>query len=80
MKAKTFIVTGETAAPRRVFTAEEIKKLNSNRFNRSVPVHCVLQLYTDNIDVLELGWNNPSRSTDTVLVLKEIYSTPKMNL
>ncbi|MBK8497184.1 MAG: hypothetical protein IPL50_20935 [Chitinophagaceae bacterium] len=38
-----------------------------------------MQLYSDNIDDLELDWMQRGE-TDTVMILDEIYTTPKINL
>jgi hypothetical protein len=58
--------------------ADEVYKANVNG-REAVVLHCVLQLYTDNINSLERSWVNLA-SADTVLYLNEIYRTPKMNL
>ena len=59
--------------------ADEARKIKSAHYNGNTVVHCRLQLYTDNLDDLELDWIKKG-VTDTVMILDEIYSTPKMNL
>ena len=48
--------------------------------NSGMVVHCMLHLYSDNIDIVQNGNFVKTRIADTILVLKEIYTTPKMNL
>lgn len=59
--------------------AEEVKKIKSVNYKGSTVVHCKLQLYSDNIDDLELDWIRKG-VIDTVMILDEIYSSPKINL
>ena len=60
-------------------SADEVKLIKSSDYKGSAVVHCKLQLYSDNIDDLELGWVQ-NGVIDTVMILNEIYSTPKINL
>ena len=59
--------------------ADEVRKIKSIHYKGNTVVHCMLQLYTDNLQDLELDWIKKG-VTDTVMILDEIYSTPKMNL
>ncbi|MEO7307972.1 MAG: hypothetical protein ABIR78_08785 [Ferruginibacter sp.] len=76
LKNKVFYVKGASVAGIR---AEDIVKIKSENFKGSTVLRCNLQLYTDNLTDLEIGYM-PRNSTDTVLILAEIYSTPKINL
>ncbi len=76
LKNKTFYING--ANPVEV-SADEVKKIKSNNYRGSAVVHCKLQLYSDNIDDLELDWIKKG-VIDTVMILDEIYTTPKINL
>lgn len=60
-------------------SADEVKTIKSSDYKGSAVVHCKLQLYSDNIDDLELDWMQRGE-TDTVMILDEIYTTPKINL
>jgi len=59
--------------------ADEVIKIESSKYKGCAVVHCKLQLYTDNLADLELDWIKKG-VTDTVMILDEIYSTPKINL
>ena len=59
--------------------ADEIIYINSSSHS-GVVMHCQLRLYSDNIDLISSGNFDNNRIADTILVLKEIYTTPKMNL
>ncbi|MEO6253105.1 MAG: hypothetical protein ABIO79_07365 [Ferruginibacter sp.] len=59
--------------------ADDVKQIKSDDYKGSVVVHCKLQLYSDNIDDLDLGWMQKGE-IDTVMILDEIYTTPKINL
>jgi hypothetical protein len=60
-------------------SADEVKIIKSSDYKGSAVVHCKLQLYSDNIDDLELDWMQRGE-IDTVMILDEIYATPKINL
>lgn len=59
--------------------ADDVNKIKSEYYKGNTVVRCQLQLYADNIDALELDYIQRG-TVDTVLVLDEIYTTPKMNL
>jgi hypothetical protein len=59
--------------------AGEVIKIKSVKYKGSAVVHCKLQLYSDNLDDLELDWIKKG-VTDTIMILDEIVSTPKINL
>lgn len=61
------------------FSADDVQFVYSSNFKGHAVVHCLLNTYTDNLYEMDLGYL-PIRSVDTVLILSEIYSTPKMNL
>jgi len=62
-----------------VFTPAQVSRVYSPEINNHVVVPCKLRLYKDNLSDLEL-YNNSVKDVDTVMILDEIYSTPKMNL
>jgi len=76
LKNKIFYINGNTPVE---LNADEVKIIKSNNYKGNTVVHCNLQLYTDNLDELELDWMK-KEITDTVMILDEIYSTPKINL
>lgn len=59
--------------------AQEVNKVNSSNYKGSVVLKCTLLLYADNLADLELDYIKKG-SIDTVMILDEIYTTPKMNL
>ncbi|NOT92229.1 hypothetical protein [Ferruginibacter sp.] len=77
LKNGVFIVTNTTGI--KEINADEVRWLNGDNFRGNVVVHCNLHLYNDNLYDLELG--RISRvQMDTIMVLKEVYTTNKMNL
>ena len=76
LKNKYFYVNGTTTTG---IKAEDIAKIKSRNFKGSAVVRCSLQTYADNLADLEIDYIQKG-VTDTVLVLDEIYSTPKINL
>lgn len=75
LKDKTFYVSGTTVE---AISADDVSKVKSEHYNGTV-VHCKLELYTDNISDLEIDYIKRG-AVDTVMVLNEIYSSPKINL
>ena len=75
---KIFYVSNPVSVKTAV-NADEVKKIKSVNYRGSTVVHCALQVYTDNLDELELDWIK-REVTDTVMILEEIISTPKINL
>jgi hypothetical protein len=59
--------------------ALEVSKVKSSKYKGTVVLRCSLQLYADNLSDLELDYIKKG-SVDTVLILNEIYTTPKINL
>ena len=59
--------------------ADDVTKVKSRNYKGSVVLRCNLLLYADNLSDLELDYIKKG-VTDTVMILDEIYSTPKMNL
>lgn len=57
----------------------DIKFISSKKYKGNTVLALNLLLYTTVFDELEMGLMK-TKSTDTVLVLNEIYSTPKINL
>lgn len=56
-----------------------VSKVKSSNYKGSVVVRCNLQLYADNLSDLELDYIKKG-VIDTVMILNEIYTTPKINL
>jgi hypothetical protein len=76
LKNKIFIISGNES---NIVNADKVKKIVCGNYKGTTVLHCTLQLYTENLTELEMGWTNLS-SVDTVLVLEEVYTTPKINL
>ncbi len=68
-----------TSAGKKDFMAENVKYVHATNFKGTTVVHCNLYQYTDVLTDLEKDYVS-TKSIDTVMVLKEIYSTEKMNL
>lgn len=73
---KVFSVDGERTA---FVNADDVIKVKSGNFKGTTVVHCKLLDYVDNLGDLYIDFIEKD-VVDTVLVLKEIYTTPKMNL
>jgi hypothetical protein len=76
LKNKSFEITGTNSGK---INAAEIKKIQSNKYKGNTVVECRLELYSDNYNVLETSGTKNSY-VDTVMILEEILSTPKMDL
>jgi hypothetical protein len=74
LKNGSFIINNK-----KEISADEVTNVYADNFKGTNVVHCNLYLYTDNITDLELGFMS-RKVIDTVMVLKEIYTTNKMNL
>lgn len=74
---KNFIVYSSKGE--RKIAAANVRTVHASNFKGTTVVRCRLHLYSDNIAEMQLGYT-PIKETDTVMVLKEIYSTEKMNL
>jgi len=59
--------------------ANDVRKVKSNNYKGSVVLRCNLLLYADNLADLELDYIKKG-VIDTVMILNEIYATPKINL
>lgn len=77
-KNKVFIVNVPGNAPV-ILKAKEVKAVKIHKYSGTVVLSCVLHTYTDNLDELE-KYNYQTSNIDTVLILSEVYQTPKMNL
>lgn len=75
---KEFVVTGPAAGPF-VLSAEGVKKVHAGNFKGEIVLPCLLHIYADDLELL-LRYQYISGDRDTVLLLNEVYSTPKMNL
>lgn len=76
LKNKIFYVSGANPVE---IAASEVSRVKSARYKGSVVLSCNLQLYADNIAEMELDYVVKG-TVDTIMILDEIYSTPKMNL
>lgn len=76
LKNKVFYVGSPNSVE---INADEVKKIKSDKYKGNTVVHCKLELYSDNVNDLELDFIQKG-VTDTVMILDEIYSTPKINL
>lgn len=74
---ENFIVYGSNGEKK--IAAANVRTVHASNFKGTTVVRCRLHLYSDNIAEMQLGYT-PIKETDTVMVLKEIYSTEKMNL
>lgn len=74
LKNKIFYVDGTSA-----FTATDISRIKSSKYRGNVVISVNLLTYTDNLADLEIDFIEKG-ATDTVLILDEIYSSPKINL
>jgi hypothetical protein len=78
LRQKKFIVTS-TNKQTKEWDALNVKIINAENFKGTIVVPCKLYLYTDNLYEMQLGYES-LKEADTVMVLKEIYGTKKMNL
>ena len=76
LKNKTFYIAG---SPATAINAEDVMKIKSDNYKGSAVVSCQLQTYVDNLTDLQIDYIEKGM-TDTVLILEEIYTTPKINL
>lgn len=76
LKNQVFYVNSSSPSAIR---ADEVAKIKSDDFKGNTVVHCNLLLYTENLSELDIDYIKRG-NIDTVLVLDEIYSTPKINL
>ncbi|MEO6540474.1 MAG: hypothetical protein ABIN74_05770 [Ferruginibacter sp.] len=76
LKDKFFYING---SPATVINAEDVMKIKSANYKGSTVVSCILQTYVDNLGELEIDYIQKG-TTDTVLILDEIYTTPKIIL
>ena len=78
LSGKLFSVVNNNG-PKTNYAADEIAYINTSRYTGTV-LHCNLTLYSDNIDVVQ-KWDYAGGSIiDTVMILKEVFTTKKMNL
>ena len=78
LKNKQFIVSGANLSSV-TLPATDVKKIHSSNFKGEYVLPCQLHIYADDLEIL-LKYEYISGDRDTVLVLDEVYSTPKMNL
>ncbi len=76
LKNKIFYVTGASAS---VIKANDVSSIKSRNYRGNIVVPVILLKYTDNLSELELDFIE-KEATDTVLILDEIYASPKINL
>lgn len=76
LKNKVFYITGQNSF---VIKAEDVSRIRSYNYKGSVVFSGDLLTYSDNLYDLELDYFKKG-ITDTVLILEEIYASPKINL
>jgi hypothetical protein len=77
LKNKIFsVTTGESS---QTIKSNEVKLVSCNNYKGTIVVNCNLQLYNDDLSELEMGWADV-KASDTVMILQEVYNTPKINL
>ena len=76
LENKKFYVNGTSQSE---INADEVNKVKSSRYKGSVVLRCNLVLYVDNLSDLEIDYYK-KEAVDTVMILDEIYTTPKINL
>jgi hypothetical protein len=76
LKNKTFFVTGESTLE---IEADDVSSIKSSSYKGHIVFSGNLSIYSDNLYYIELDYINKS-FTDTVLILEELFITPKINL
>lgn len=76
VKNKLFFVDGTQVVE---LAPEEIRKIRSIKYRGNTAIRCSLQNYTDNLTELDFDYIKRG-VTDTILILEEIYITPKIIL
>lgn len=76
LRNKVFYVSG---TPELAINADEVVTVKSGNFKGNTVLHCTLLTYSDNLTDLQIDYINKG-SIDTVLILNEVYSTPKIKL
>lgn len=76
LNKKVFYVTG---SKEEAIYADDVAEIKCSKYKGSTVVHCNLLTYSDNLSDLQIDFINKG-SLDTVLILKEVYTTPKINL
>lgn len=59
--------------------AADVKLIHSDNFKGSIVVPCILYTYTEDLTEL-LRYQYIKKDVATIMILKELYSTPKINL
>lgn len=77
-KNSRFLVTNGAGVTTE-YPAAEVRKVQSKNVKHNIVVPCNLHFYSDNIQEMQVK-NYKTSDRDTVLILDEIYSTPRMNL
>ena len=79
-RGKSISITRQ-GKPDTVYAADDIEYIDAGGLRIGTVVHCKLFMYSDNIDVVQ-KWNYDGTANlrDTVLILYEIFKTPKMKL
>ncbi len=79
VKLQHKIFTVYNSSGKKEISADDVKKVHADNFKGTTVVHCKLYLYTDVLTDLDMDYA-PTNEIDTIMVLKEIYTTSKMNL
>jgi len=77
LKNKIFTVNGNSE--KKEISADHVRWIYAENFKGNTVVHCRLYVYNDDLGEMDIDYAS-TKDVDTVLVLKEIYTTPKMNL
>jgi hypothetical protein len=77
LQNKNFLITNHLGQNQ--IGADNVQKVYCNNIRGNVVLHCNLQFYSDNILDMDLGYVD-LKQKDTVMVLKEILTSDKMNL
>jgi hypothetical protein len=76
LNRQVFYVNGTSSIE---ILADDVAKIKSVNYKGNTVVHCNLLLYTENLAELDIDYIKKG-NIDTVLILDEIYATPKINL
>lgn len=76
LKHNVFYVSGTSPVE---INAADVTKIKSDNYKGNTVVRCNLLLYTENLAELDIDYIKKG-NIDTVLILDEIYATPKINL
>lgn len=73
------IILGRKDMPDIILNAKDVKTVHTKRYKDKLVLPCKLNTYVDNLESLE-RYSYITYEIDTVLLLSEVYNSPKMNL